>query len=333
VFPRSHELELGVDHIMKNGVLRRSLAAMLAGVLAVPLSPVEAGWFGHDKGNSDCPIGYEEKTVTAYRQEWKTRVVPVVVTRNVSKVVEEPYKYTEYEKVTVPEKRTTTSYKCVTREVPYTYTAQVPVTIPEKRTITTYQCVAKQVPYTYTVKVPVVTTEKRTVTRCISVPEVICKEVPVKKLAKVQVEDPCGGCSHTALKWVTECQTKKTTVYHKVPETKEVETKVYKFASEERTGTRVVHEKVAVQKEVTVNVCTHRTEQRTGTKVIQEKVPVTEEITVNVVKCQPVEKTGIKKKVVCEQVQETIQVTEKYLQCVPYTKTLKVPVYATPACK
>lgn len=317
-------------------MMKQTLAAVLAGLLAVPLPPAAAGWshrLGKHAVAPACPIGWEEKTVTACRPEYKTRVVPVVVTRTVKKVIEEPYQYTEYVAVSVPEKRTVTSYQCVTREVPYTYTVQVPVVHAEKRTVTTYQCVTRQVPYTYTVKVPVVLTEKRTVTECVSVPETIVREVPVRRLRKVQIADPCTGCTHTSLKWLSECRTEKKVVVHKVPQTREIEVKVCSYRTEERTGTKLVHEKVAVQKEITVQVCSHRTEQRTGTQRLQERVPVTQEITVQVAKCQPVEKTGTKRRIVCEQVQETIQTTEKYLECVPYTKTLKVPVYAAPACQ
>src|ERR1700691_5051333 len=136
---------------------KRLWIALLTGLLtALPAASVSAGghkWFhGHDDD------GYEttwvEQTVTAYRTECKTQLVPVVVDKVVSKTIEEPYKYTELVPVTIPEKQTVTTYstECKTQlvpvvvdkvvsktiEEPYKYTELVPVTIPEKQTVTTY---------------------------------------------------------------------------------------------------------------------------------------------------------------------------------------------------
>jgi len=41
-------------------------------------------------------------------------------------------------------------------------------------------------------------------------------------------------------------------------------------------------------------------------------------------------RTGTCKKIVCETVQETINVQECYCVTVPYTKTIRVPVSACP---
>jgi hypothetical protein len=145
-------------------MMNKCVILLLAGILALPSVPGYAGerkLFHHNQA-LPCPAAWEEKTVTRYRTEQKTRVVPVVTTRLVSKVVEVPYKYTE----------------------------QVPVTVAEKRTVTTFQCVAKEVPFTYTVKVPVVVPEKRTVTTYTHVPEEIHHQVPVHRLALVKVHDP-----------------------------------------------------------------------------------------------------------------------------------------------
>lgn len=310
---------------------KQVFVALLVGLLVMPL-PAEASWITWRHKAEQCLLGWEEKTVTEYRKECKTRLVPKVVTKSVAKTIEEPYKYTELVPVTVAEKRNVTEHQCVTKEVPYTYSVKVPVVTAEKRTITTYECVAKKIPYTYTVKVPVQVTEKRSVTEWITVEEKVCKEKPVHRLAKVEIVDPCTGCSRTALKFVTETKFKESVKKHKVPQTKEVLVNVCTHKTEERTGEKVVYEKVAVPKEITVNVHSCKTEQRTGVKRVQEKVPVTKEITVNVTKCQPVERTGVKKRVICENVQETIQVAEKYVELVPVVKTLKVPVYGKPAC-
>jgi hypothetical protein len=99
-----------------------------------------------------------------------------------------------------------------------------------------------------------------------------------------------------------------------------------------RTGTKLVHEQVPQSHEVLVNVCSYRAETRTATYTVTEKVPVTREITVNVLKYQAVERTGVRQRVICEKVQETIPVTQTYAVKVPHTVTIKVPVYAPPAC-
>ncbi|MBY0525385.1 MAG: hypothetical protein K2R98_18400 [Gemmataceae bacterium] len=296
-------------------MLKRVLVAALVGVLALPAAPALAGghpWFHGHATKEACPIGWTEKTVTAYRVECKTRVVPVTANRVVQKVVEEPYQYTELVPVTVAEKRAVTTYQCVTKQVPFTYTVQVPVVVPEKRIATTYQCVAREVPFTYSVKVPVVIPEKRTITTFVSVPEEICKQVEVRKLAWVSIEDPCTGCSKKKLKHVSYSKPVKTVVWHKVPQTKEVIVNVCSYRFEERTGTKLVHEKVARAQEITVNVCSYKPEERTGSRTVVEKVPVTQEITVHVAKCQAVQRTGTVRRIVCETVPETIDVTQSY---------------------
>ena len=107
---------------------------------------------------------YEERQVTAYRYETKTRTVERTIQRVVPRTVEEAFTYTEMVPVTTPEKRKETVYKQVTRQVPYKYTVQVPVMTPEKRTVTEYQTVSKQVPHTYTVNIPVISQQKQTQT-------------------------------------------------------------------------------------------------------------------------------------------------------------------------
>jgi hypothetical protein len=315
---------------------RRVWIAVLTGLLtALPAASVSAGghkWF-HGHGDED---GYEtawvEQTVTAYRAECKTQLVPVVVDKVVSKTIDEPYKYTELVPVTVPQKQTVTTYKCVAKEVPYTYTVHAQIVTPEKRSITTYETVARQVPFTYTVKVPVVTAEKKLVTTYVSIPEEICKEVPVHKLAFVKEVDECSGHHHTRLRHVTTLKTVKSVVVHKVPETKEVIVNICSYRTEERTATKTICEKVPVTKEVTVNVCSYRAEQRTATRTVVEKVAESQEITVNVTKYQPVEKTGVVRRVVCEKVQETVTVAQTSKELVPYTTTIKVPVRVKKEC-
>src|SRR5262245_57620975 len=118
--------------------------------------PAVAGCAGGVVYAASCTApAYEERTVTAYRCEVKTRTVERTIHRLVTKEVEVPYTWTEMVAETTPQKRTETYYTTVTKEVPYTYMVSVPVTTPEKRTITEHVCVTKEVPYTYTVNVPV----------------------------------------------------------------------------------------------------------------------------------------------------------------------------------
>src|SRR5262245_34827351 len=118
--------------------------------LAATATPAGAwGWRRHDCGSymtGDCgaAVAYVEQTVTAYRPEYKTRVVPMEVTRMVSKVVEQPYKYTEMVPVVTPQKRTETFYTTQTKEVPFKYTEMVPVVTPQKRTETFYTTQTKE---------------------------------------------------------------------------------------------------------------------------------------------------------------------------------------------
>src|SRR4051794_21367556 len=101
-----------------------------------------------------------EQTVTSYRQEYRQRVVPIVVNRLVSRVVEVPYTYTEMVPVSTPQRQVRTVFTTVARQVPYTYTELVPVTTPQQRTETFYTPVTRQVPYSYTELVPVTTPQQ-----------------------------------------------------------------------------------------------------------------------------------------------------------------------------
>jgi hypothetical protein len=112
----------------------------------------------------------------------------------------------------------------------------------------------------------------------------------------------------------------------------EIIVNVCSYRTEERTGVKTICEKVPVTKQVTVNVCSYRAEQRTGTRTVVEKVAESQEITVNVTKYQSVEKTGVTRRVVCEKVQETVNVTQISKELVPYTTTVKVPVRVKKEC-
>ena len=121
-------------------------------------------------GAAECGPQYVEQTVTAYRAETRTRVVPTVVNRVVCRVVEEAYTYTEMVPVCTPQTQTQTYYTTVTRQVPYTYTELVPVTTPQRQVQTYYTTVTREVPYSYTAYVPVCTPQTRLQTYCVACP-------------------------------------------------------------------------------------------------------------------------------------------------------------------
>ena len=132
--------------------------------LAVVAIPSQAGLLhrhGCDSGcgtcceAAPCAVTYEEREVTLYKVETKTRVVEREVSRPVTKEIEVPYTWTELVSETHPEKRTVNYCETITKEVPYTYTVCTPVVTPEKRTVMTCKTVTKEVPYTYTVCTPV----------------------------------------------------------------------------------------------------------------------------------------------------------------------------------
>jgi hypothetical protein len=77
-----------------------------------------------------------------------------------------------------------------------------------------------------------------------------------------------------------------------------------------------------------VNVTTCHPQTRTATKTVCDVVPVQLEVTVNVVKTTAVQKTGVAKKLVCDVVTEIVPVNECYTEMVPYSYTVKVPVYS-----
>src|SRR5260370_1049554 len=56
--------------------------------------PCDGAPVGAGPGAAECGPQYVEQTVTAYRAEARTRVVPTVVNRVVSREVEEAYTYT-----------------------------------------------------------------------------------------------------------------------------------------------------------------------------------------------------------------------------------------------
>src|SRR5437868_2296199 len=232
-------------------------SALLLGALAC--LPSSAAARGLLRARSDCCVDvtpgccdccdWVEKTVTCYRQEYRTRTVPHTVCKVVPREVEErfqytelvrevrpekrtenyctvvtkqvPYTYTECVPVWTPEKRTETYCVPVTRQVPCTYTECVPVWTPEKRTETYCTIVSKQVPYTYTVCVPYTTPEKRQECYMECVPEVVTRQVTVCRRVPCEAIDPCTGCPYTTYRSVTETQDVKCVVNRLVSRTRE----------------------------------------------------------------------------------------------------------------
>src|SRR5262249_48765725 len=138
-------------------------AGMVVGVWAAVVTPADAHGLRRSRcgGGSSCVAcagmtggcggagkGYGEQALTAYPPVYKQRTVPTTINRVVSKVVEEPYKYTEMVQEVTPQKRMETYYTTQTKQVPYTYSVSVPVVTPQKRMETYYTTQTKQVPYT-----------------------------------------------------------------------------------------------------------------------------------------------------------------------------------------
>ena len=308
---------------------------------ALPAS-VEAGGLRGRCGGGGCAtsgdcgqviVGWEEREVTTYRCETKTATTPVTVNKLVHRVVEEPYKYVCLEPVTTQEKRTITTYRCVSKEVPTTWNVCVPVPAQEKRTITCYRRETKEVPYTYHVCIPTTVPEKRTVTVCRYEPQEVVRTVPVCRVVRKECVDPCTGCVRYTCHTVTEMKEVKCTVMKAIPETKEIVVNVCRYHMEPRQGTRTVCHFVPETKEVVVNVCRYETQQRTGTRIVQERIPETKEVLVDVCSYRRVEKDGVRRRLVCETVPETVNVTKCWVERVPVTTKVKVPVYGpAPGC-
>jgi len=282
---------------------------------------------------SDCcapapmMVTYQDQVVQGWKMEYKTKVVPVEVTRMVAKPVEEVITQKVAKTVMVPQKRQVTTYQQVSKQITYEYTVQVPEMKPVVQKVTTYQQVTKQVPFEYTVQVPEWKPVVQKVTTYTCVPETIttavqcCRQVPVCSV------DPCTGCLRTICTTVCEMVPRTCTVYKNVPVTRDVTVNVCTYRTEVRKGARTVCEVVPLVQDVTVQVCTYRPEVRKAVRTVCDIVPLVQNVTVQV--CQVVwEDVKVPvRRIVCEQVKETVQVTQTYCERVPYNYTVKVPVY------
>jgi len=317
---------------------------MLIGLAALGLAllaaPSEAGLLHRNRdcgGSPACDVPcanvvWEEREVTAYRVETKSRTVEREVRTPVTREVEVPYTWYETVSVTTPEKRKVQYCETQTHEVPYTYKVSVPVVTPEKRKVTTYRTETHEVPYTYKVCVPVVKPEKRMVTTWTCVTEQVPCQVAVCRPVTYTVVDPCTGCCHTVCCKVTEMQTVMKSVVRSVPSQQEVTVNVCHYEEQERKGTRTVCETVPVPGEVTVNVCRYEEQERKGTRLVCENVIKTREIEVNVVSCKQVEHKGTRKQLVCEWETKKMPFVETYCVTVPYQTKVRVAVAVAAPC-
>jgi len=273
-------------------------------------------------------VVWEEREVTVWHAETRTRNVEREVRRLVSREVEVPYTWYEYVTVTTPEKRTVTWCETVTREVPYTYWVNVPVVTPTKKTVMTCKTVTTEVPYTYWVNVPVVTPQRRMVTTWTCVPDKVTCEVPVCLTVPCVECDPCTGCCHTVCRKVMTTQTVTKTVMRSVPVQQEVTVNVCTYKPEERHGVRLECRTIEVPQDVVVNVCTYKSEQRHGVRLECQNVMRSKDVEVNVVSCKRVERHGVRREMVCEWKTERAPVVETYCEMVPHKTKVRVAVPA-----
>jgi hypothetical protein len=194
------------------GAARAQVPEVEPAVVQAPKAPAAA-----------AQVQYVTRTHTQYKCETRQRVVPTVVSRVVSREVEEKYTYTEKVPVTTQQRRAVTHYVSVAEEV----VRRVPVckVVTEQvkdpctgecravcRTVTATQevrcVVTRQVPQTREVVESVTTmqevervgtrrkTVEETVKETVNVTETYCVVVPVTTTVRVPVwpMQPAGSC-------------------------------------------------------------------------------------------------------------------------------------------
>lgn len=197
-----------------------------------------------------APVSYQ--TVTAYRCEVRTRVVPRQVTRYEYNTVNDTVKYTVMEQVVTPTKQTQTYYETVSEQQPYSYQVMKPVM---------RQRVVQQASWS-------------------CVPETVAQQVPVCRMVSSCVVDPCTGCVRNVCQPVTEMQTVTRTVMKPVMTTQNVTVNYCEYVAETVNSTRTVYRQVPRSQEVTVNVVSCQPVEKTGT--VQRVVATPKTETVNV---------------------------------------------------
>lgn len=218
-----------------------------------------------------CAVSYVDQACTGYRCVVKYKPIQVNVTEMVTKVVDEPCKYTVYEPVKVAHKRTVTCYKQVVVEEPFTYTIYEPVHTKQKVKVTTYTCKPKEV--------------VRKVTTC---HYTYC------------YSHGCGGCCYPVCCPVYTTQDVRCIVHECVPVVTEQEVTVCNYVPKQVQGKRHVCRLVAEPREETYYTCNY----------------VAKEV------------TAVRKRYLCEPVAKTVTVQQAYTEMVPYTYTVRVPVYS-----
>lgn len=349
---------------MKRLLMTSPVAALLAVLVCTP----DAGAFGRRNKGCDT-VGYApapvcapapttvtwvDQVVTTYRTEWRTREVPVTVTRPVYReevrkekrtyVTPTMVKETRMETVTVPKWVTETVNQTVT--VPQ-YVKEVQtysVTVPKWVTETVNQTVTVPVPRkemrTVTVMKPEFVKETHTQTFTRPVHQTVLKPVVRCRMVPVTHCDPCTGCVHTTCRPETYVEQVPVTVCNYVTEQRPVEVTVCRYRPHQETQEVTVVDYKTEQRPVQVTVCRPVTEQR------QQEVTVcrytTEQRPVQVTVCRHVTEQRPVEYMVCKHItdvreedvryvhtewkQETVMQTQSYCERVPVQTVVKVPV-------
>ena len=162
-------------------------------------------------GGCESAPSYEERTVTKYRQEWRTREVPETTYQTMQRWVTDKKKVIENVPYTTTETRSICVYEQVPKEIHKKVTVSVPVWTEEKKTIKVCQKVPKEITRTVTECVPTWTTETRHCTfyhQEVHAPETGCgscgacsscgdghTEGGCSSCGDGHSEGGCGGCS------------------------------------------------------------------------------------------------------------------------------------------
>jgi hypothetical protein len=319
--------------------MRKLVLASLALAGLVSLSPpVLASHHGGCAVDCCAPVcapvscAYAEQAVTCYRPEWHERQVQETVNRLAQHEVTENVTVTECVPVWTEEKRTCTVYHEVPRDVVSNVVECVPVWAEQKQMVTEYH----------------------------QVPHQVTHQVTCTRMVPTCCVDPCTGCSFTVCR--PECYTQNVTatvwecvpsqhevtvkVCHMTQQTHQVHSTVYECVPSQQEATvRVCHleqrthqvkstvyECVPSQQEATVKVC-HMTQQtRQVHSTVYECVPSQQEYSVRVCHYQQQQKTVPVTRLVCEWKPEVVTRTVSYCTMVPYTTTVRVPVYTCGGC-
>lgn len=277
-------------------------------------------------------VVYVDKEVTCHKTEYVTKDVEVTVHELKPKT--EKYKYHVCETKMVKEKVTVCEWQHV--QVPYKYTVMTVVAEPTKVKVCKPKLVSREVDYTWKECVTKTKPGKQTVWTCVSEPKVVTCMVPTFKHVAVPVcgspcghpcGAPCGGVAYA-------CQT----VCEMVP------------------STHTVYERKMVSHEVDVQICYHEWVEHKGKKMVHECVHEWVDVDTVVHKCVPVEKDGVRTECRLAHVEKEIDVCRPHLvekdgertvyeahpvkkmvketHCVtvPYTTTVKVPVFVPAPC-